>query len=76
MDTGKGYFETSKDDEAFDKFCQRMEGKHSELGAFFTTGEEVILRGSRFRIGTITPKKLVLRLLPAKPGVSDEVEEE
>ena len=58
MDTGEGHFKMVADEEA-----KRLIEEDYPLGVF-KTGEIVELKGSRFRVQKITPKRLSLRLLP------------
>ena len=65
MDTGKGRFEIT-DKEALDRFVGGLSTQEEKLKAqqlIFHVGEEVAVKGSRFIIARITPKKMVLKLL-------------
>lgn len=68
MDTGKGHFESIKaeDDEELSEKLRALQQKHREHGGTFRVGEEVELKGSRFRVQAIKPKKLILKLLRKK----------
>ncbi len=60
MDSGNGHFEmTDKLDE-----LEALIEEHPNHGGVFSIGDKVELRGSKFRVCKITPKKLVLRLQP------------
>lgn len=60
MDTGEGYFR-----QATDKEIEKAEALEPvSMNHFFGVGEQVEIRGSHFKVAKITPKKLILRLLP------------
>lgn len=60
MDTGEGRFrEFEKMEELPD-----LQSEHPNHGGVFTVGEEIELKGSRFRVKHISPKELRLKLLP------------
>lgn len=68
MDTGKGLLATAKSEDELKKFIQESMGTEGveqlERGdGAFQEGEVVKLKGSRFRIKSITPKRMILRLL-------------
>ena len=65
MDTGEGRFEPIKaaDDKELSEKLRALQKKHTQHGGTFRIGEEVELKGSRFRIKSIKPKQLVLKLL-------------
>lgn len=62
MNTGKGRFEEVKDLESVDE----MRKKYPESKGIFTVGEELEIRGSRFKVKDISPWGMKLKLLPAK----------
>lgn len=59
MSTGEGGFRIVDSD-------KYPEEKGTAQDAFFRLGEEVKVKDSWFRVHGITPKKLILRLLPKK----------
>ena len=70
MDTGKGKFELLQLQES-DKFNQlaiktrikEMEDKYPNHGGWFTVGQVIEINGSRFRVKTVKPDELRLKLL-------------
>jgi len=68
VDTGKGYFEmmqaaaNAKEAELV-KAAQEIEAKHPNHGGWFRPGEVIEIRGSRFRIKTVSPTEIRLKLL-------------
>jgi len=61
VDTGQGKFEE------FDPVhLETMKAKHPNHGGWFRVGEEVELKGSRFRVKAVKPTELRLKLLPRK----------
>ena len=74
MDTGNGRFERfdipkeAGQDEAFDKLFKQQQKLLQELypnhGGTFSEGEELEIKGSRFRISKIIHNGLKLELLP------------
>ncbi len=70
MDTGKGTFEElypegmSEPDIA--EAQKRVEARYPNHGAWFREGEEIEIRGSLFRIQSIKPKSMRLKLLKRK----------
>lgn len=63
MDTGQGRFEKLLVSDLEQKAIKEMESKYPEHGGWFRVGEIVELRGSRFRIKSIKPTELRLKLL-------------
>ena len=61
MDDGKGRFREVEEAELY-QILER--GKGTEIPYLFRVGEELTIKGSRFKVRNITPKKLILRLLP------------
>ena len=57
MDTGLGRLEPISD-------LKAQELGAGNVGGVFTVGEIVELKGSKFRVHRIDPKKLILRILP------------
>ena len=62
MDTGNGYFEMGNDLQELEEMAKRI----TNSGGIFTVGEKVELRGSLFRIKSIKPNELRLKLLKRK----------
>jgi len=70
MDTGKGEFvqadtgiaEMSQED--IDRAKELLEVKHPDHGGWFREDEIIVIRGSRFRVKSVKPTELRLRLLP------------
>ena len=60
MDTGNGHFEMGDTIEELEEKAKGMTGR----GGIFTVGEEIELKGSQFRVKSIKPKELRLKLLP------------
>jgi competence protein ComGF len=68
MDTGRGEFITAENKEALkkkliDEEPELLSKTQKNLGVFYE-GEEIELKGSRFKIQAIKPKRLILKLLP------------
>jgi len=59
MDTGKGYFEMVDDEK-----IKKMNEENIPVGPLFQVGEELEIKGSRFRITYIRPDRMTLTLLP------------
>ena len=68
MDTGSGKFKEfdAKDEEEFEKKKLKLFEQYPKHGGVFKIGEEVELKGSRFRVKSIKPNELRLKLLPRK----------
>lgn len=66
MDTGKGYFEEfyAKNEEEAKEHMERLLKLYPGHGGIFHEGEEIELKGSRFRISKIITNGLKLELLP------------
>jgi uncharacterized Zn finger protein len=64
MDTGAGRFKPVVSMEQWGE----LQGMHPNHGGTFRVGEELEIKGSRFRVKKIKPKELVLKLLPKDPG--------
>ncbi len=60
MDTGEGRFEPCIDEENTKKLLNDFPNH----GGFFKIGEIVELKGSKFRVKSVKPKELRLKLLP------------
>ena len=60
MDTGKGYFQLLE----ADKYLELIEEQGNDR-KLFRTGEEVELKGSRFKVHAIKKNRLILKLLPS-----------
>ena len=61
MDTRQGNFEMAENEA---KLADLIE-QYSNHGGIFTVGETVELKGSKFRVKSVNPKGLRLRLLPS-----------
>ena len=59
MDTGRGNFEQFNDPTEIEGLIK----KYPNHGGVFSIGEKIEVKGSRFKVVKITPKKLTLRLL-------------
>ena len=64
MDDGKGKFRFAE--EETEDAMRKLEAFHPEHGGWFRVGEEVELKGSRFRVKAVKPTELRLKLLPRK----------
>lgn len=68
MDTGDGKFKIFQESEALEEqraaTIARMERDHPNHGGWFRVGDIVEIRGSQFRIKSIKPNELRLKLLP------------
>jgi len=64
MDTGKGYFNQLSAEEYNDIMNEVPVGKRHKIPRVFSVGEELEIKGSRFKVHRIGPKKLILKLLP------------
>lgn len=69
MDTGKGIFEEMQlkamaNEDEIREAMKAMEEKHPEHGGWFREGEIVEIKGSRFRVKSVKPTELRLKLLP------------
>lgn len=59
MDTGEGKFKEAKTQaEAIS-----LQKKYPNHGGWFTVGEEIVVKGSRFRVKAVKPTELRLKLL-------------
>jgi len=63
MDTGDGRFEMLEL-ERYDKLLRGEEEMPERAGGIFSVGEQLEIKGSKFKVKKITRKDLVLRLLP------------
>ena len=63
MDTGNGEFEMLQK-ERLDALLSRQEEMPERAGGIFSVGEQLEIKGSKFKVRKITRKDLVLRLLP------------
>ena len=64
MDTGEGKFVSAPTEDQAHRL--QLEQKYPNHGGWFHVGEEVILKGSRFRVKSVKPTELRLKLLPRK----------
>ena len=60
MDSGEGRFEQMKD---MEKELDDLLEQYPNHGGIFKVGEKLMIRGSRFRVKSIKPKQLILKLL-------------
>jgi len=70
MDTGEGKFEIAKAHTAqeLQSMMKAFEEKYPNHGGWFRVGEEVELRGSLFRVKSVKPTEIRLKLLKRKPA--------
>jgi hypothetical protein len=68
MDTGEGRFEQVefKDLEEKHRRLEEMREKYPNSKGVFTVGEEIEIRGSRFKVKDISPFGIKLKLLKVK----------
>lgn len=66
MDTGRGYMEEISDD-----FYHKKEKESPLNSGVFKVGEQIEIKGSIFKIQSIKPKKLVLKLLKKSNNKED-----
>ena len=59
MDTGEGKFEFAQTEDQ----AHRLQLKYPNHGGWFHVGEEVVVKGSRFRVKSVKPNELRLKLL-------------
>jgi len=66
MDTGNGKFEIIEPTNAAEmqKAMREMMQKHPNHGGWFQEGEEIEIKGSRFRVKSVKPTEIRLKLLP------------
>ena len=79
MDTGRGHFFTAEDKKALRDLVQKEMGQEGverlkRNDGVFVVGEELEIRGSSFRVKSITPKRLILKLVPRsrQTGIAPE----
>lgn len=63
MDTGRGRFVMVDDTAGIDEQKNALEAQYPEHGGWFKVGETVEIRGSVFRIKSIKPTELRLKLV-------------
>lgn len=65
MDTGKGTFEqlNAEGTDKVEELIAALEAKFPKHGGWFQEGEELVIKGSRFRVKRIKPTEIVLKLL-------------
>jgi len=65
MDTGEGRFKylEGRDIEEIEKDLEKLKEEYPKHGGVFKVGEEIQIRNSIFRIKSIKPKELRLRLM-------------
>lgn len=64
MDTGEGKFEIFESDKELKEKMHELWNRYPNHGGVFKVGEEVELKGSRFRVKSVKPNELRLKLLP------------
>jgi uncharacterized Zn finger protein len=66
MDAGNGRFEQimADSDEELKKKARELEGLFPNHGGWFSVGEVIEIRGSRFRVKAVKSDELRLKLLP------------
>ncbi len=65
MDTGEGKFEILLAQvNELEARKKEMEEKYPNHGGWFTVGEIIEIRGSKFRVKSVKPTELRLKLLP------------
>jgi hypothetical protein len=64
MDTGTGRFVMAKTPDLLDK----LRDEYLNAKGVFQVGEELEIRGSRFKVIGLSARRMKLRLLPAKDG--------
>lgn len=66
MDNGEGRFETVEvpDEDKLKEQMAIMEAKRPHHGGWFKVGEVILIRGSKFRVKSVKPTELRLKLLP------------
>ena len=70
MDSGKGkfYYNEETTPEAIEIKKAQMEAANPNHGGWFREGEIIEIRGSRFRISSVKPHQLRLKLLKRNDG--------
>jgi hypothetical protein len=73
MDTGKGTFKPllENDPKEFVKKMEELEKEYPEHGGWFREGEIIEIRGSRFRIQSVKPTSLRLKLVNRKEVLNE-----
>ena len=66
MDQGDGMFKMfeAENEEMLNKIEKELQEQHPEHGGTFTVGEELEIRGSKFKIAKIMRNRMMLKLLP------------
>ena len=64
MDTGEGRFEMFESEEELKKNMHRLFNEYPRHGGVFKVGEVLEIKGSMFRVKSVKPKELRLKLLP------------
>jgi hypothetical protein len=65
MDTGKGTFETIKatNPEELNTMMKALEEQYPNHGGWFREGEEIEIKGSLFRVKSVRPTEIRLKLM-------------
>lgn len=68
MDTGQGRFEqiSAANEEELKRKMSELESKFPDHGGWFREGEVIEIRGSKFRVQSVKPNQLRLKLLQRK----------
>ena len=68
MDTGEGKFKKffAKDENELAEKINDLQKQYPKHGGIFVVGEVLELKGSKFRVKSIKPTELRLKLLPKK----------
>lgn len=65
MDTGEGRFKQFDSvSDLLRDIAPKDDVPWESMDGVFSVGEKLTVKGSRFKVAKITPKKLILRLLP------------
>lgn len=76
MDTGKGYFQTVKEDnqKAAQEHLEQLAKNFPDHGGTFYVGENLTIKGSKFRVLEFTRKTMTLKVLPRDAGIQPRAE--
>jgi len=66
MDTGDGLFKMieAENQQRLAELKAQLEAQHPNHGGWFTVGEIIEIRGSKFQVKSVKPTELRLKLLP------------
>lgn len=65
MDTGEGKFVIKETGQT----RKELEKEYPHHGGWFKVGETIIIRGSNFRVKSVNPTEIRLKLLPRKKKI-------